>query len=60
MRAHAEMNTIAKAARTQYPDSNRGQFASVITLGESDGRKCRHLLLMLLGWRRSPVSRLPA
>ena len=46
--AHAEMNTIAKQLETQYPDSNRGQFASVITLSESIVGNIRPLLLMLL------------
>jgi macrolide transport system ATP-binding/permease protein len=47
--AHAEMNTIAKQLETQYPDSNRGQFASVISLSESIVGSVRTLLLMLLG-----------
>jgi len=47
--ARAEMNTIAKQLEAQYPDSNRGQFASVVTLGESIVGNVRALLLMLLG-----------
>ena len=47
--ADANMNTIAKQLETQYPDSNRGQFASVISLGQSVVGNVRPLLLMLLG-----------
>jgi macrolide transport system ATP-binding/permease protein len=46
--AHADMNTIAKQLETQYPDSNRGQFASVIPLSDSVVGNIRPLLLMLL------------
>jgi predicted permease len=46
--AAADMNTIAKQLETQYPDSNRGQFASVITLAQAMVGNVRPLLLMLL------------
>jgi predicted permease len=46
--AHAEMNTIAKQLEMQYPDSNRGQFASVMTLSDAIVGNVRPLLLMLL------------
>jgi len=46
--AHADMNTIAKQLEAQYPDSNRGQFASVIPLSQSIVGDVRPLLLMLL------------
>jgi predicted permease len=46
--AHADMNTIAKQLETQYPDSNRGQLASVIPLSQSVVGDIRPLLLMLL------------
>ena len=46
--ADADMNTIAKQLEAQYPDSNRGQFASVITLSQSIVGNVRPLLIMLL------------
>ena len=46
--ADANMKTIAKQLETQYPDSNRGQFASVISLSQSVVGNVRPLLLMLL------------
>jgi macrolide transport system ATP-binding/permease protein len=46
--AAANMNTIAKQLEIQYPDSNRGQFASVISLSQSMVGDVRPLLLMLL------------
>lgn len=46
--AAANMNAIAKQLEIQYPDSNRGQFASVISLSESVVGNVRPFLLMLL------------
>ena len=46
--ADADMKTIAKQLESQYPDSNRGQFASVISLSQSVVGNVRPLLLMLL------------
>src|SRR5215468_3416304 len=46
--ADANLNTVAKQLETQYPDSNRGQFASVIPLSQSIVGDVRPLLLMLL------------
>jgi len=46
--ADANLNTVAKQLETQYPDSNRGQFASVITLSDSMVGNVRPLFLMLL------------
>jgi predicted permease len=46
--ADADMNTIAKQLEAQYPDSNRGQLAAVVTLSQSIVGNVRPLLLMLL------------
>jgi macrolide transport system ATP-binding/permease protein len=46
--ADAGMNTIAKQLEAQYPDSNRGQAAAVVTLSQSIVGNVRPLLLMLL------------
>ena len=46
--ADADMNTIAKQLEAQYPDSNRGQAAAVVTLSQSIVGNVRPLLLMLL------------
>ncbi|HKF24580.1 MAG TPA: ABC transporter permease, partial [Candidatus Acidoferrum sp.] len=46
--ARAAMTTIANQLEIQYPDSNRGQFASVITLSQAVVGNVRPLLLMLL------------
>jgi macrolide transport system ATP-binding/permease protein len=46
--ADANLATVAKQLETQYPDSNRGQFASVITLSDSMVGNVRPLFLMLL------------
>jgi predicted permease len=46
--ADANLNTVAKQLENQYPDSNRGQFASVITLSDSMVGNVRPLFLMLL------------
>ena len=43
------MAAIAKQLETQYPDSNRGQGASVITLEEAIVGNVRPILLALLG-----------
>jgi macrolide transport system ATP-binding/permease protein len=47
--AQADMTTIAKQLEGQYPDSNRGQGASVITLEEAIVGNVRPILLALLG-----------
>ena len=46
--ADAEMKAIAKQLELQYPDSNRGQFGTVIGLNESIVGNVRPVLLMLL------------
>jgi len=46
--ADSDMNTIAKQLEAQYPDSNRGQLAAVVTLSQSIVGNVRPLLLMLL------------
>ncbi len=47
--AQADTTTIAKQLERQYPDSNRGQGASVITLEEAAVGDVRPILLALLG-----------
>ncbi len=47
--ALADMKSIAKLLERQYPDSNRGQSASVIPLYESFVGYVRPILLTLLG-----------
>ena len=47
--ADADMRTIASALEQQYPDSNRGQGASVIPLTEAINGRIRPILLLLLG-----------
>jgi macrolide transport system ATP-binding/permease protein len=47
--AQADMTSIAKQLERQYPDSNRGQGASVITLEEAVVGNVRPILLALLG-----------
>jgi macrolide transport system ATP-binding/permease protein len=47
--AQAEMETIADRLEGQYPDSNRGQKASVIPLSEAFIGDMRPILLTLLG-----------
>ncbi len=47
--AQADMTTIAKQLEKQYPDSNRGQGASVISLTEAIVGDIRPILLALLG-----------
>ena len=47
--AQADMSAIAKQLESQYPDSNRGQGASVITLTEAIVGDIRPILLALLG-----------
>src|SRR5262244_3043311 len=46
--ADANMNTIARQLEAEYPDSNRGQAAAVVALGQSVVGNVRPLLLMLL------------
>lgn len=46
--AAANMSTIAKQLENEYPDSNRGQFASVMTLSQAIVGNIRPLLVMLL------------
>jgi len=46
--ANADMNTVARQLEVQYPDSNRGQAAAVVLLGDSIVGNVRSLLLMLL------------
>jgi len=46
--ADANMNTIARQLEAEYPDSNRGQAAAVVTLSQSVVGNVRPLLLMLL------------
>ena len=46
--ATANMSTIAKQLENEYPDSNRGQFASVMTLSQAIVGNIRPLLVMLL------------
>lgn len=40
---------IAKRLEEQYPDSNRGQGASVVTMAEADFGTLRPILLVLMG-----------
>ena len=47
--ALANMTAIARQLERQYPDSNRGQGASVVPLSEVITGKIRPILLMLLG-----------
>jgi macrolide transport system ATP-binding/permease protein len=47
--ADAQMKTIAKQLEFEYPDSNRGQFGTVVGLNESIVGNVRPILLMLLG-----------
>ncbi len=47
--AQADMTAIAKQLEKQYPDSNRGQGASVITLSEAIVGNVRPIFLALLG-----------
>ncbi len=47
--ALANMQAIAKQLEQQYPDSNRGQTASVLALSEVITRDIRPILLILLG-----------
>lgn len=47
--ALAEMTLIAKQLEQQYPDSNRGQGASVLPLSEVTVGDVRPILLVLLG-----------
>jgi macrolide transport system ATP-binding/permease protein len=47
--AAAEMTSIAQQLEVQYPDSNRGQGASVIPLDEVIVGRIRPMLLVLLG-----------
>ena len=47
--ALAEMTLIAKQLEAQYPDSNRGQGASVLPLSEVIVGSVRPILLVLLG-----------
>src|SRR5277367_2004042 len=47
--AQADTTAIAKQLERQYPDSNRGQGASVITLTEAIVGDVRPILLALLG-----------
>lgn len=47
--ALAEMKSIAQQLERQYPDSNRGQGASVIPLSEAIVGNIRPILLVLLG-----------
>lgn len=48
-RARAEMKEIALALERQYPDSNRGQGASVMPLARAITGDVRPVLLVLLG-----------
>lgn len=47
--ASAEMTLISKRLERQYPDSNRGQGASVMTLAEAIAGSLRPILMLLLG-----------
>lgn len=47
--ARAEMKAIAQKLEAQYPDSNRGQGASVMALSEAVVGDIRPILLVLLG-----------
>ena len=47
--ADANMKAIARQLEMQYPDSNRGQFGTVIALSESIVGNIRPILLTLLG-----------
>jgi macrolide transport system ATP-binding/permease protein len=47
--ARAEMQSIAKQLETQYPDSNRDQGASVVSLSDVIVGDYRPVLLVLLG-----------
>ncbi len=47
--ALAEMKLIAQQLERQYPDSNRGQGASVLPLSEAIAGDIRPILLVLLG-----------
>jgi predicted permease len=47
--AAADMSLIARELEAQYPDSNRGQGASVLPLSEVIGGDIRPILLLLLG-----------
>jgi macrolide transport system ATP-binding/permease protein len=47
--ALAEMKGIASQLERQYPDSNRGQGAAIITLSEAIVGNVRPMLLLLLG-----------
>ncbi len=47
--ALAEMQSIAKQLEAQYPDSNRGQGATVFPLSEAMVGQIRPILLVLLG-----------
>ncbi len=47
--AFAQMQSIAQQLEKQYPDSNRGQGASVIPLSEAIVGDIRPILLVLLG-----------
>lgn len=47
--ARSEMMSIATQLEKQYPDSNRGQGASVMTLSEAIVGDIRPILLVLLG-----------
>jgi predicted permease len=47
--ALADMKSIARQLERQYPDSNRGQGASVVPLAEAIVGEIRPILLVLLG-----------
>ncbi len=47
--ALADMTLISKRLEREYPDSNRGQGASVIPLSESIAGSLRPILMLLLG-----------
>jgi macrolide transport system ATP-binding/permease protein len=47
--AHAQMNGIAKQLEREYPDSNRDQGASVLSLADVIVGDIRPMLLLLLG-----------
>ena len=47
--AHAQMNGIAKQLEREYPDSNRDQGASVVSLADVIVGDIRPILLLLLG-----------
>jgi macrolide transport system ATP-binding/permease protein len=47
--AHAQMNGIAKQLEREYPDSNRDQGASVVSLADVIVGDIRPILLILLG-----------